>query len=378
MLKQLQDTKRIPALKRGVRMILVPEFSGTYAWLAGHEALLPRIVAGINLDMVGGRQTKGYGPLTICGQPHANPAIVTDVAALCLDEVKKNAPSTCPNTLVPMFNSHITAYAGGSDQFILDDPTVNIPTPMLGQWPDIAYHTAADTVDCVDPAMLHKSASIGACYAYLLSNLETVDVPQILGKTLERCAKDIGDIVSETLEGKTGLDETFARLEDFERFYMNTCADMETYFTAEAYESQVKPVVGHYQTTICHMFAQAKRTLLCAMQEENYVYVPQTDCPAEYAYVPVRRYRGPVMHLDDYIQGNPERKAAYKHVVASAAERKVSLHVLGAMVEYYMDGKRSLYEIARLAVMENQGGDVQLVHAYVQLLISYGIVEIAV
>ena len=134
-LKQLVDTKQIPPLKRGVRMILVPEFSGTYAWLHGHQELLPRILAGINLDMVGGRQTKGYGPLSICGQPHANPAIVTDAAALCLDEVKKNAQSTGGRDMVPMFNSHITAYAGGSDQFILDDPTINIPTPMLGQWP---------------------------------------------------------------------------------------------------------------------------------------------------------------------------------------------------------------------------------------------------
>ena len=276
-LKQLQETGQIPALKRGVRMILVPEFSGTYAWLAGHEALLPHIVAGINLDMVGGRQTKGYGPLTICGQPHANPAIVTDAAALCLDEVKKNAPSTCPNTLVPMFNSYISAYAGGSDQFILDDPTVNIPTPMLGQWPDIAYHTAADTVECVDPDMLHKSASIGACYAYLLSNLEAADAPQILAKTLERCAKDIGDIVSETLEGKTGLDETFARLEDYEAFYVRTCADMRTYFTPEVYESQVKTVVDQYQDTISHMFDQAGKTLLCAVKAEGYTSVNQLD-----------------------------------------------------------------------------------------------------
>lgn len=137
------------------------------------------------------------------------------MAALCLDEVKKNAPATAPGVLVPMFNSHITAFAGGSDQFILDDPTVNIPTPMLGQWPDIAYHTAADTVDCVDPEMLHKSASIGACYAYLLSNLEVADVPQILAKTLERCAKDVGDIISEALEGKTDLDTTFARAGGF-------------------------------------------------------------------------------------------------------------------------------------------------------------------
>ena len=376
-LKQLVDTKQIPPLKRGVRMILVPEFSGTYAWLHGHQELLPRILAGINLDMVGGRQTKGYGPLSICGQPHANPAIVTDAAALCLDEVKKNAQSTGGRDMVPMFNSHITAYAGGSDQFILDDPTINIPTPMLGQWPDIAYHTAADTAACVDPEMLHKSASIGASYVYLLANLEVADVPQILAKTVERCARDIGDIVSEPLEKKAGLDETFARLEDYEAFYARTCEDMVTYFPAEVYDSQVKPVVAQYQETIAQMFAQARKSLLCVEKAEDYVYAPQNDCPAEYAYVPVRQYRAPVMHLDDYIQGSPEREAAYKSVVAHVAEYKTSLHVLGAFIEYYMDGKRTLYEVARLARLENRAGSVEIVHEYVQLLIKYGIVTVA-
>ena len=126
-----------------------------------------------------------------------------------------------------------------------------------------------------------------------------------------------------------------------------------------------------------HMFDQAGKTLLCAVKAEGYTYAPAAQCPAEYAYVPVRKYRGPVMHLDDYIQGDSALESAYKNIVARAAEMKISLHVLGALVEYYMDGKRSLYEIARLAVMEIRGGDVALVHEYVQLLIRYGIVEIA-
>ena len=93
--------------------------------------------------------------------------------------------------------------------------------------------------------------------------------------------------------------------------------------------------------------------------------------------MPVRQYRAPVMHLDDYIQGSPEREAAYKSVVAHVAEYKTSLHVLGAFIEYYMDGKRTLYEIARLALLENRAGSVEIVHEYVQLLIKYGIVTVA-
>ena len=42
-----------------------------------------------------------------------------------------------------------------------------------------------------------------------------------------------------------------------------------------------------------------------------------------------------------------------------------------------MDGKRSLGEIARLALLENRAGGIELVHEYVQLLVKYGIVEVA-
>lgn len=376
-LKQLLDTKQIPPLKRGIRMILVPEFTGTYAWLANHEEILPNFVAGFNLDMVGGRQIKGYGPLTICGQPHANPAIVTDAAALCLDEVKRNAPGHNQGTTVPMFNSHICEFSGGSDHFILDDPTVNIPTPMLGQWPDIAYHTAADTVECVDPAMLHKSASLGACYAYLLSNLGVSDVPQVLTKTLERCTRDLSDLLFEAIEKRADLDNTFAKLEDFESFYLRTCDDMRTYFDQETYDSQVKGIVESYQGTLSQMFAQARSSVLRIRGAEDYVYAPKLDCPPEYAYVPVRKYRSPLTHLDDYAQGNPELEAAYKAYMAHAAQLKISMHTLEAFIEYYMDGQRSLFEIARLSIMEKGAGSIEIVHEFVQLLIKYGIVEVA-
>lgn len=373
-LKHLTETKQIPALKRGVRMILVPEFSGTYAWLARHEDLLPKIVAGFNLDMVGGRQTKGYGPLTICGQPHANPAIVTDVAALCLDEVKQNAPSLNQGMMIPMFNSHVSEYAGGSDHFILDDPTVNIPTPMLGQWPDIAYHTSSDTVDVVDPFILHKSASIGSCYAFLLANMEVSDLPKIFSKTLERCSADLGSMMTKALEGKRTLDETFALLEDFENFYYGTVADAKKYFPAG--DAKVAALVENFKSTIGAMFAQTRKTLVQAAGQEDYVYAPCTEVPAEYNYVPVRKYRAPLVHLDDFINGDPELDAAYRAYTKHGAERKISMHTLEAFTEYYIDGKRTAYEIGRLAVMEKGGGDIEIVNEYIQLLIKYGIVEV--
>ena len=63
--------------------------------------------------------------------------------------------------------------------------------------------------------------------------------------------------------------------------------------------------------------------------------------------------------------------------MALAAEKKIgSTYMMEAFTEYYMNGKRSLYEVARLALMENGFGTIELVHAFVQLLIKYGLVEV--
>ena len=89
-LRDLIERGELPKLKRSIRMIFVPEFTGTFPYLHDLGAKIKKIKTGLNLDMVGARQSRGYGPLTLSGIPHANPSFCLDLAALVLDEVKKN------------------------------------------------------------------------------------------------------------------------------------------------------------------------------------------------------------------------------------------------------------------------------------------------
>ena len=63
-----------------------------------------------------------------------------------------------------------TPFSAGSDHYILSDPTVGIPTPMLIHWPDQFYHTSADTPDRVSPDSLARSGALAAIYAYWLAS----------------------------------------------------------------------------------------------------------------------------------------------------------------------------------------------------------------
>ncbi|MFQ6090503.1 MAG: DUF4910 domain-containing protein, partial [Candidatus Bipolaricaulia bacterium] len=59
--------------KRGIRFLLVPEMTGTIAYLASHEEVISRAVAGVNLDMVGEDQERCGSSLLIDRLPGAAP-----------------------------------------------------------------------------------------------------------------------------------------------------------------------------------------------------------------------------------------------------------------------------------------------------------------
>ena len=164
-LHELLERGELPPLRRGIRVCLVPEFSGTYPYLCQREGELSRIVGAINLDMVGGRQSRGYGPLTLSDQPWSSSPLVTALSDVVLRQVKSQCEVLKQGNMAPLFNSHIGPFVPGSDHMILSDPLVGIPCPMLGQWPDLYYHTSGDTPEQVDPQMLHNSLCI-ACLLY--------------------------------------------------------------------------------------------------------------------------------------------------------------------------------------------------------------------
>ncbi len=102
--------------------------------------------------------------------------------------------------------------------------------------------------------------------------------------------------------------------------------------------------------------------------------LPQQGSPEEYSYVPVRKYIGPVNKLDDYCGDDAELKLL-PGLDQSARSKLRSGHSFDAVIQYNIDGKRNLFEIAREAILEMQEGSVEYVHEYVQLLIKFNLVE---
>lgn len=161
---------RLPKPQRGLRFLLPPEMTGTYAYLATHEQLIPNVVAALNLDMVGEDQAQCGSTLLVTKTPLSTPSLSDDLISLILEGVAAEGKNFMGQGAFPLFRWAETPYSGGSDHYILADPTVGIPCPMLIQWPDRFYHTSADTLDKVDPRMLGRVGAAAAVYLWWLAS----------------------------------------------------------------------------------------------------------------------------------------------------------------------------------------------------------------
>lgn len=362
--------------ERSIRLILVPEFTGTYAYLAGREPELGRIKSGINMDMVGGRQGAGYGPLAITSTPFATPSLVSGLAAFIMDEARKDAVGHTKDHFVALFNTTVYGFEGGSDHVILSDPSVGIPTIMFGQWPDKNYHSGGDTMAVIDPFILKKSASICAGLAYTLACPDVEAVAQVMNKHRELLVENLARATKRDGYDAGTRDAKAWRVSLAEQTgtlvrYMKACnADMVGYFPGKD-AGTVQGMVEQENRFLDALAAQwggADRT--AGTLARTGVSIPE-----EYGRIPVRKYRGPILKMEELPQGDEARERAYQDFIKSFRSKLHSGHSVDMVIQYNMNGLNSIWEIAKLTSTEVLEGDPEYVKAYVELLESWGYVE---
>ncbi len=234
-LKKLLGSGEIPPLKYSIRLLWVPEMTGTYAYLASRVNNSPRILAALNLDMVGQKQEVGGGSLIVENPPLASASWGADL----LQSILKNpyfhkAQNPYQTASFPGFTWRTLPFSGGSDHYILSDPTVDIPCPMLIQWPDRHYHTDADHPGTIDPLMLHNVGCIAATYASFLAALDPAGLEFLAKQMFASFAAEIssrlsgGQLTDKKLDWL--LEKKLEHLQDLNRF-------KETFDTTKYIES---------------------------------------------------------------------------------------------------------------------------------------------
>jgi hypothetical protein len=373
-LRTLIANGELPPLKRTIRILLIPEYTGLYAYLESIGTERRKIMAGINLDMVGGKQEKGYGPLTVSGLPRSTPSFVMDLAALILDELKKEVPGFSPGSLVPMFNSATAEFTGGSDNFILSDPSIGIPTPMLGQWPDMYYHTSGDTPEVISTYLLSKSATLAAAYVYTLANLSEKDLPVIFGKAYVRMQEEFNELQNRALQGEISDTQLVEEYDHYTEYYVKACEDYLRFFSGEEQLNVNKMIV--LETDRIRRSAEDMLLHFFTMHREKTPLMNKTSVEAKYLYIPHRKYISPINQLTEYTALNDTLIVALSEYSKTYRPFFSDSGYAELLIQYYIDGNRTVGEIAKKVIMDCRKGAMEAVHQYIMLLIKFDLVEV--
>lgn len=168
-LRELIAKKEIPPPVRTIRFMWVPEYNGTYAWLAAHLNDPVKRLANLNFDMVGENVLKTNSLVTVNYTSDSNPSCLNAIMEAVVDFVNGANGERYPARMDlyagsllgtrNRFSCRMAPYSTGTDHELFNNLKIGAAT--LGSWPDDFYHSSEDTPDKVDPTQLHRAVVIG-------------------------------------------------------------------------------------------------------------------------------------------------------------------------------------------------------------------------
>jgi aminopeptidase YwaD len=384
--------RELPRPRRTIRFLWMAEMTGIAAYLSGREGELDRLVAGINLDMVGEDQNQTGSAWLVERPPDAAASFATNLllrlrAELpALKDMTGVSPSHTGVGATPLYRLAETPFSGGSDHYILSDPTVGVPTPMLIQWPDRFYHTAADTPDRTDPHSLARAGTLAAAYAYWVA---AADIQEATWLGYEMAA---GFKTHLTNAAQAAVTEAWALSNAQELAQTKANLDRHLAYLLDRHQAalgsleRLAPVpcliadlCGEAQQAARHELSWAGDAINLRAAALGPTPLPDALPRALSAggqqaakLVPIRQVRGPIpleSHLGRLSDADREGWRT-----CTKARKGRAYHTLTALALYWADGNRSLLEIAGLLELETGEQDVELLLTYFGLLEKMGFV----
>jgi hypothetical protein len=189
-LARLVSEGKIPRPRRGIRFWWADEIYSEYRYFADHPGEEKKILADLNEDMVGARQSLGGRVQHMARTPWVRPSFLSDVQESILDMVVSGNTAYLPAFQAhsipagvpfskPIF-SHLGSrepyharavpYFSNTDHMVFDDSWVGVPATTLTNWPDEYIHSSGDDLWQVDATQLKRNAFIVASTALWLAN----------------------------------------------------------------------------------------------------------------------------------------------------------------------------------------------------------------
>jgi len=366
---------------RTIRIWLVHEFSSLQALTNDQPEATERVIAAVNVDMVGEDQARCKSHLMYQMGPDALPSFINHLTVELMAHFRStfytwgNMDST---------QAHFAAMQTpfwGNDNFI-SDPSIGIPSVAFIQWPDVFYHTDHDTADKLDPESLKLVASLTASLLYTVADARLPEALQVAEIVADRANGFLRDAASKQLSAiaaivKKSPDETKQaggkpedKPEEFAKAWANAhekldyvrdlqiaALDSIKVLLSDKEASQAEEDIAKARaaieraTSIWHERV-ARRITAIAQEAELPVTEAAADAPLTRSeqqaeeIVPYRKLRGIVTQT--------ELPKNAQEAIKQASKGGVPAHML-----FWVDGKRSLLEICRLTRLEDEGGTIE-------------------
>lgn len=213
-LARLVAEGKLPRPRRGIRFWWCDEIYSEYRYFADHPGEEKKILANLNQDMVGARQSLGGRVQHMTRTPWVRPSYLPDVQESILEMVAlgntgylpafqaQAIPPGVPFTR-PIFSelgsrepyhARVVPYFSNTDHMVFNDSWVGVPGTTMTNWPDEYIHSSDDDLWQVDATQIERNAFVVAATALWLANAGSAEAAplaaHVAGRGLARLGSD--------------------------------------------------------------------------------------------------------------------------------------------------------------------------------------------
>ena len=213
-LSKLIAEGKLPRPRRSIRFWWCDEIYSEYRYFADHPGEEKKILANLNQDMVGAKQSLGSRTEYMARTPWWRPSYLSDVQESVLDMVVRGnnaylaawgSGSIPPGVAFtkPLFSQlgtrepyHAKAvpYFDSTDHMVFNDSWVGVPGTTLTNWPDEYIHSSDDDLWQIDPTQIKRNAFVVAATAWWLANAGDAEATwladYVSGRATERLGRE--------------------------------------------------------------------------------------------------------------------------------------------------------------------------------------------
>jgi len=381
-IKALAEAGKLPKLARGLRIAHSFEVRGYQAFLANWPRLR-RLVAGIDLDMVGNDLSDARARATLLTNWAARPAATDALAVELMRRLSRDDPLL-----------RFRTDEGALVDNLFGEPSVGAPMAVLGCWPDAYYHTSLDTLDHISPKALEHFGRVAATYCAFLATAGFREAAWLARLTLAFAKEQVIQAVQrgepperiEHLSAKNGERlRWLARLVPTHSLAATreSLAKHRDWLCSWSHLFEREEIAQHAERLGQRLAAFARREVKAARRDERYARhlgmcakaarparPPAREEQRAKGLVPVRTFRGSLCFESLDKAGLKELKAKTGLAVGWGAPHWLDLAL------FRCNGQRTALDVWQWLQLEGQGIDLARLNDTVEFLAAHGFVRL--